>query len=441
MVELTLTCLIVGHGATFSCKIDGDELTLYLAKKNGEFLRLDDAVRPQLSKEDCPQEIKDSYMNAKSFMNSPLQLYRFFDQNIQVEKIHVLVQLPANVLRSQKVGENITALYAEKLRDVDMSALDTFRKVEAFISSPLPMKYSTSDDTLINVRPEFFEHSEDRFIKPDVFRDALSHSFTFSDAESANIFWWDMLIRNPIKETATLLGMSIKVGRDQNNKSTTRHLKRPDFLLWLTEVLLMKGEEKGSQREFVTAKIELISKMKHALVPHLLKRLNEDPYDFESVMAIYDAIGRNPIQCTVRCDYDRYARTFELQPVGFTKLPVNDLELIFALICVARALVGLHALGYVHRDIRWPNILCLGGDSYMLIDFENAGRNGDRMPDELLGSRVLDPLVKSDDYGHVYRSCHDMYQFGRLIAETSDPSLAQLRIVISLEKDLQRKER
>ena len=63
---------------------------------------------------------------------------------------------------------------------------------------------------------------------------------------------------------------------------------------------------------------------------HLLKVLDHDPYDFESVMAIYDAIGRNEIQCTVRCDYDRYARKFKLQPVGFTKLPVNDLELISA---------------------------------------------------------------------------------------------------------------
>ncbi|CCI49364.1 unnamed protein product [Albugo candida] len=102
-------------------------------------------------------------------------------------------------------------------------------------------------------------------------------------------------------------------------------------------------------------------------------------------------------------------------------------------LCRSNALVGLHALRYVHRDIRWLNILSLGDDSYILVDFENAGRDGDRMPDELLESRVLDPLVKSGGYDNVYRSYHDMYQFGRLIVDTSDPSLAQ--ILMNLQSD------
>lgn len=161
---------------------------------------------------------------------------------------------------------------------------------------------------------------------------------------------------------------------------------------------------------------------------YFLKKLSHDLYDSEAVMAIYEAIGRKQIQCAVRCHYDRQKRTLKLRPVGFTKLPSNDSELIVALICVARALVGLHALGYVHRDVCWPNILCLGDDAYILADFENAGRDGDRMPDDLLESRVLDPLVKSEASGHVYRSCHDMYQFGELIADTNDPSLKQLQI-------------
>ncbi|CCI45204.1 unnamed protein product [Albugo candida] len=254
MVELTLTCLIVGHGAVFSCKIDHGwqvsflkeeiakqmvhtlqcdpyQLTLNLAKKNGEFLRLDDAARPQLSKEDCPQEIKDSYMNAKSFMDSPLRLHRFSDQNVQVEEIHVLFQLPANAWKRQKVREDITPLYTEKLRDVDMSALNTFKKVEAFISSPLPIKYPTEKKRLIDAWPELFEQSEVKFIEANVFENALNRSFTFSDAESANIHWWDMLIRSPIQETATPLNYFIEVGRSEIDKSTTRRSKRPDFLV------------------------------------------------------------------------------------------------------------------------------------------------------------------------------------------------------------------
>ncbi|KAL0592614.1 hypothetical protein ABG067_000178 [Albugo candida] len=459
MVELTLTCLILGHGAVFSCKIDHGwqvsflkeeiakqmvhtlqcdpyQLTLNLAKKNGDFLRLDDAARPQLSKEDCPQEIKDSYMNAKSFMDSPLRLHRFSDQNVQVEEIHVLVQLPANAWKRQKVREDITPLYTEKLRDVDMSG--------SVYLIPPPYKIPDRKKRLIDAWPALSEQSEVKFIEANVFENVLNRLFTFSDAESANIQWWDMLIRNPIEETASILKIPLLAGRNQIDKSTTKRSKRPDFLLWLNNVLVMKGEEKGPL-ELDKAKVEVIAKMTkmpspvfgkmpflfayaaanswvqflvidrslnvnvisqqlnltilqnrircvvssinicrilnhyQSLLPdgilpmykqlsrssgsvtlyedHLLKKLNQDPCDFESVMAIYDAIGRNQIQCTVRCDYDRYARKFKLHPVGFTKLPRNDLELIPALICVARALVGLHALGYVHRDIRWPNIL------------------------------------------------------------------------------------
>lgn len=83
----------------------------------------------------------------------------------------------------------------------------------------------------------------------------------------------------------------------------------------------------------------------------------------------------------------------------------------------------------MYSSLRNPlaDILCVGDDSYILADFENARRDGDRMPDDLLNSRVLDPL-KSSDYGHVYRSCHDMYQFGQLIAYPSDLLLQQLQM-------------
>ncbi|CCI47105.1 unnamed protein product [Albugo candida] len=541
MVDMILICLIVGDGGVLVCKIEGgrhvhflkeeilkkkfynfsaDQLNLYLAKKNGDFLSCQDAVLAELSKGYCTPKVEYSYMNAKSLMHPAQELQDIFDQNVPKKNvIHVLVQLPAYACKRRKVREDITHLYAAKLRDVDMSALNTPKKLEAFISTPLPIKYPTDEKRLIDECPQFFEYSEDKFIQANVFENALRRRFMFSASKNANVLWWDMLIRTPIEETAFLMEISIEVGRNQTEKSTTSHSKPPDFVLWLHDVLVMKGEEKGSPGELVAAKGELVAMGKihlsmfgkmpflftyaaansrvqflvidrsfnvlpvsepfdlkflqyrircivsainifrilyhyKSLLPegflpmykkmprnngsvtlyadHLLKVLDHDPYDFESVMAIYDAIGRNEIQCTVRCDY-RYERTLKLRPVGFTKLPTNDSELIPALICIARALVGLHALGYVHRDIRWPNILCLGDDSYILADLENAGRDGDPMPDDLLESRVLDPLVKCEAYGHAYRSCHDMYQFGELLAYARDPSLERF------QKNLQRK--
>nr|CCA15237.1 AlNc14C9G1202 [Albugo laibachii Nc14] len=111
--------------------------------------------------------------------------------------------------------------------------------------------------------------------------------------------------------------------------------------------------------------------------------------------------------------------------------------MIAALICVTRALVGLHALKFVQRDVRWPNILCLGDDAYILIDFESAGRDGDPIPDEMLDSKVLDPLVISD-VRHIYRSCHDMYQLGKLIGDINNPSLQQLRMNLQSANDAER---
>lgn len=46
------------------------------------------------------------------------------------------------------------------------------------------------------------------------------------------------------------------------------------------------------------------------------------------------------IQCTIRCNYYREERTFRMRPVGYPKIPGSDLEMIPALICVARALIG-----------------------------------------------------------------------------------------------------
>ena len=91
---------------------------------------------------------------------------------------------------------------------------------------------------------------------------------------------------------------------------------------------------------------------------HVLKTLKHEPYDFEAVTDIYEAIRRSQIECTIRCTYIRGKWRFKFWPVGFTRIPSSDSEIIAALICVARAFVGLHALGYVHRDVCWPSILC-----------------------------------------------------------------------------------
>lgn len=43
-------------------------------------------------------------------------------------------------------------------------------------------------------------------------------------------------------------------------------------------------------------------------------------------------------------------------PIGRSYPPMNIHELLDALVCVAEALVALHRLGWMHRDIRWANV-------------------------------------------------------------------------------------
>ena len=47
----------------------------------------------------------------------------------------------------------------------------------------------------------------------------------------------------------------------------------------------------------------------------------------------------------------------ELQPLGYAKQPQNEADLKCAMSHVLLALSELHRRGYVHRDVRWANIL------------------------------------------------------------------------------------
>ena len=47
----------------------------------------------------------------------------------------------------------------------------------------------------------------------------------------------------------------------------------------------------------------------------------------------------------------------ELEPLGYERRPSEEADLRHALRAVLQALQGMHQAGFVHRDVRWPNIL------------------------------------------------------------------------------------
>ncbi|KAG2425698.1 hypothetical protein HXX76_013540 [Chlamydomonas incerta] len=63
-----------------------------------------------------------------------------------------------------------------------------------------------------------------------------------------------------------------------------------------------------------------------------------------------------------------------LAPLGNTRCPANEGELRQAIQAVLRGVAALHRAGYVHRDIHWANVLCIGEGSWILSDLESAAR-------------------------------------------------------------------
>jgi hypothetical protein len=65
-----------------------------------------------------------------------------------------------------------------------------------------------------------------------------------------------------------------------------------------------------------------------------------------------------------------------ITPVCLSEPPKTEGELRSAVESVLTALMSLHDIGYVHRDIRWENVLKSGIKSWLLADFEEAAEAG-----------------------------------------------------------------
>jgi hypothetical protein len=59
---------------------------------------------------------------------------------------------------------------------------------------------------------------------------------------------------------------------------------------------------------------------------------------------------------TKSCSTTTTTTTCCFGPIGRNYMPLNVEELLDALVCIAEALVAVHGLGLMHRDIRWANV-------------------------------------------------------------------------------------
>eukprot|EP00128_Syssomonas_multiformis_P016744 Colp12_sorted_trinity150504_noHs@22321 len=102
-----------------------------------------------------------------------------------------------------------------------------------------------------------------------------------------------------------------------------------------------------------------------------------------------------------------------LTPVGVEHKPASRDDWLKFLGDICRALNWLHERGWVHRDIRWGNIIYASG-RWVLIDLESA-------------APVRSPIDFSNEYqapevslGSAYEASADMYQLGKLMFECEE---------------------
>jgi hypothetical protein len=107
---------------------------------------------------------------------------------------------------------------------------------------------------------------------------------------------------------------------------------------------------------------------------------------FEFLQTLYDILHKNSVPCVSKCPdirkctkrkRDKQFIELFILPLGCQVLPQSVEQLLTALKCVLRALVGLHQHKYAHQDIRWANLLYVSDNNWILIDFENAAYGND----------------------------------------------------------------
>ncbi len=165
-----------------------------------------------------------------------------------------------------------------------------------------------------------------------------------------------------------------------------------------------------------------MTKFQKILLPH-------DDIDLEALSQFYESIRSQPIPYfeypvndegkTNNVDdilYDDLVRgealELDMKPVGLQRQPRTSDELKDCLVCILTALQDLHGRGYVHLDLRWPNVIIVSRRSWYIIGGEYVRKAGDPYPQNL---RICD-----DD---VVDSAVDLTLLGKMLDALDDPRL------------------
>ena len=123
-------------------------------------------------------------------------------------------------------------------------------------------------------------------------------------------------------------------------------------------------------------------------------------------------------------------------PVGVQRLPTTEDELRAAITAVLTCMKEFHSHGFVHRDLRWPNILYNPTTmEWFVIDFELADRIGSFVPESVIADEHLPPELISTDTNSSssssnsnnnnagYQAAGDIYCIGKLVKRWYEKSI------------------
>jgi len=105
-------------------------------------------------------------------------------------------------------------------------------------------------------------------------------------------------------------------------------------------------------------------------------------YDLDMLEELYKMVKEGKFRHTIRCKpgyprrvgAEKKSMKLHLFPIGLSVYPKDEVSLHRCLHEILTALSDLHTNGFVHRDVRWPNILRNVDYSWMLIDLDFAAR-------------------------------------------------------------------
>jgi hypothetical protein len=155
--------------------------------------------------------------------------------------------------------------------------------------------------------------------------------------------------------------------------------------------------------DYAKKKIHNVSIYKYAKVDHLKQ--------------LYGAIKAGKITNVIDCTELNHSETldkfeFQMRPVCPTYVVESLSDLCRILIDIATGVKSLHDNIFLHRDIRWPNVVYNHEkDKFVLIDFEHSSTVNDSVVDKGF-SNFLAPALSQ---GGTFTKDHDWYMFGILI--------------------------